>query len=85
MERLLEASGEPDKGWQGLAGRLGYQTDAVEVMARGQVPAHTLLRDWAGKEGSGATLGVLEDALASMGREDVVRVLRPPAEGCSVV
>lgn len=85
MERLLEVSGEADKGWQGLAGRLGYQTDAVEVMARGQGPAYTLLRDWAVKEGSGATLAVLEDALAAMGREDVVRVLRPPAEGRSVV
>ncbi|XP_019272152.1 death domain-containing membrane protein NRADD-like [Panthera pardus] len=85
VERLLEVSGEPDKGWQGLAGRLGYQTDAVEVMAQDQVPAYTLLRDWAVKEGSGATLGVLEDALAAMGREDVVRVLRPAAEGCSVV
>lgn len=85
MERLLEVSGEPDKGWQGLAGRLGYQADAVEIMARGQVPASTLLRDWAVKEGSGATLRVLEGALAAMGREDVVRVLGPPAEGCSVV
>ncbi|XP_029773598.1 death domain-containing membrane protein NRADD-like isoform X2 [Suricata suricatta] len=85
VERLLEAPGEPDKGWQGLAGRLGYQTDAVEVMARGQGPACTLLRDWAVKGGSGATLGVLEDALTAMGREDVVQVLRPPAEGCSVV
>uniref|UniRef100_A0A7N5J9I3 Death domain-containing membrane protein NRADD n=1 Tax=Ailuropoda melanoleuca TaxID=9646 RepID=A0A7N5J9I3_AILME len=85
VERLLEVSGEPDKGWQGLAGRLGYQADAVEIMARGQVPASTLLRDWAVKEGSGATLRVLEGALAAMGREDVVRVLGPPAEGCSVV
>lgn len=85
VERLLEVSGEADKGWQGLAGRLGYQTDAVEVMARGQGPAYTLLRDWAVKEGSGATLAVLEDALAAMGREDVVRVLCPSAEGRSVV
>ncbi|XP_005632674.1 death domain-containing membrane protein NRADD-like isoform X1 [Canis lupus baileyi] len=85
VERLLEASGEADKGWQGLAGRLGYPADAVEVIARGQLPAHTLLRDWAVKEGSGATLRVLEDTLAAMGREDVLRVLGPPAEGCSVV
>ncbi|XP_035963618.1 death domain-containing membrane protein NRADD-like [Halichoerus grypus] len=85
VERLLEASGQPDEGWQGLAGRLGYQADAVEIMAQGQGPASALLRDWAVKEGSGATLRVLEDALASLGRDDVVRVLGAPAEGCSVV
>lgn len=85
MERLLEVSGEPDKGWQGLAGHLGYQAEAVETMARGQVPAYTLLRDWAVQQGSGATLRVLEDALAAMGREDVVRVLGLPAEDCAVV
>lgn len=85
VERLLEASGEPDKGWQGLAGRLGYQAEAVQSMAQGRVPAYTLLRDWAIQEGSGATLRVLEDALAAMGREDVVRVLGLPVEGCSVV
>lgn len=85
VEQLLEASGEPDKGWQGLAGYLGYQAEAVETMAQSQVPAYTLLRDWAIREGSGATLRVLADALAAMGREDVVQVLDPPAEGCSVV
>lgn len=85
VEQLLEASGEPDKGWQGLAGYLGYQAEAVETMARSQVPAYTLLRDWAIREGSSATLRVLADALAAMGREDVVQVLDPPAEGCSVV
>lgn len=85
VERLLEASDEPDKGWQGLAGRLGYQAEAVETMAQGQVPAYTLLRDWAVQEGSKATLRVLQDALAAMGREDIVGVLRSPGEGCSVV
>ncbi|XP_036886420.1 death domain-containing membrane protein NRADD-like isoform X3 [Sturnira hondurensis] len=85
VERLLGGSGEPDKGWQGLAGRLGYQAEAVETMARSQVPASSLLRDWAVQEGSGATLGVLEDALAAMGREDVVRILGLPPEGCCVV
>lgn len=85
VERLLGVSGEPEKGWQGLAGRLGYQAEAVETMARGQVPAYTLLRDWAVQEGSGATLRVLEDALAAMGREDVVQVLGLPPEDCSVV
>ncbi|XP_044610597.1 death domain-containing membrane protein NRADD-like isoform X2 [Equus asinus] len=85
VERLLELSGEPDKGWQGLAGRLGYQAEVVETMAQGQAPAYTLLRDWAVQEGSGATLRVLEVALAAMGREDVVRALGPLAEGCSVV
>lgn len=85
VERLLEASGEPDKGWQGLAGRLGYQAEAVQSMAQGRVPACTLLRDWAIQEGSSATLRVLEDALAAMGREDVVRVLGLPLEGSSVV
>ncbi|XP_070247225.1 death domain-containing membrane protein NRADD-like isoform X1 [Myotis yumanensis] len=85
VERLLGVSGDPDKGWQGLAGRLGYQTEAVETMARGPAPACALLRDWAVQGGSGATLRVLEDALAAMGREDVVRVLGLPPEGCSVV
>lgn len=54
-------------------------------MAQGLAPAYTLLRDWAIQEGSGATLRVLEDALAAMGREDVVRVLGLPPEGSSVV
>ncbi|XP_028641223.1 death domain-containing membrane protein NRADD isoform X3 [Grammomys surdaster] len=85
VQRLLML-GEPAKGWQGLAGHLGYQAEAVETMACDQVPAYTLLRDWAAQEGSRATLRVLEDALAAIGREDVVRVLSsPPAEGCSVV
>ncbi|XP_074201132.1 death domain-containing membrane protein NRADD isoform X1 [Camelus bactrianus] len=85
VEQLLEASGESDKGWQGLASRLGYRSEAVETMAQSQVPAYTLLRDWAVQEGSSATLRVLADTLAAMGREDVVRVLGPFAEGCSVV
>lgn len=85
VERLLEVSEEADTGWQGLAGLLGYPTEAVATMAQGQVPAHTLLRDWAVQKGSSATLRVLESALTAMGREDVVRVLSSPAEGCSVV
>lgn len=85
VEQLLEVSGEPDKGWQGVAGCLGYQAEAVEIMTQGQVPAYTLLRDWAVEAGSRVTLRVLKDILAAMGREDVVRVLDPPAEGCSVV
>ncbi|KAL1781435.1 death domain-containing membrane protein NRADD-like [Sigmodon hispidus] len=84
VEQLLML-GEPGKGWQGLAGHLGYQAEAVEIMARGQTPAYTLLRDWAAQEGSRATLRVLEDALTAIGREDVVQVLGSPAEGCSVV
>ncbi|KAK2091046.1 hypothetical protein P7K49_030334 [Saguinus oedipus] len=58
---------------------------AVETMAQGQVQAYTLLRDWAIQEGSGATLKVLENALVAKGHEDMVQVLGPPAEGCSVV
>ncbi|XP_049719054.1 death domain-containing membrane protein NRADD-like [Elephas maximus indicus] len=85
VERLLEAAGEPDKGWQGLAGHLGYRAEAVETLAQGQAPAYTLLRDWAIREGNGATLRALEDALAAMDREDVARILSPLAEGCSVV
>uniref|UniRef100_A0AC11D885 Uncharacterized protein n=1 Tax=Ovis aries TaxID=9940 RepID=A0AC11D885_SHEEP len=85
VERLLEVSGELANGWRGLAGRLGYQAEAVETMARSPGPASALLRDWAVQEGSGATLRALADALAAMGREDVVRALGPPAEGCSVV
>ncbi|XP_055457793.1 death domain-containing membrane protein NRADD-like isoform X4 [Psammomys obesus] len=84
VERLLML-GEPSKGWQGLASHLGYQAEAVETMAGGQVPAYTLLRDWAAQGGSRATLRVLEDALAAIGREDVVQVLSSPAEGFSVV
>ncbi|CAH6777631.1 death domain-containing membrane protein NRADD [Phodopus roborovskii] len=84
VERLLML-GEPAKGWQGLAGQLGYQAEAVDTIAHGQAPAYTLLRDWAVQEGSRATLRALEDALAAIGREDVVQVLSSPAEGCSVV
>ncbi|XP_006868901.1 PREDICTED: death domain-containing membrane protein NRADD-like [Chrysochloris asiatica] len=85
VERLLEVQGEPDKGWQGLAGCLGYRAEAVETLAQGQAPAYNLLRDWAIREGTGATLRVLEDALVAMDREDVAQVLSPLAEGCSVV
>ncbi|KAK2505179.1 hypothetical protein MC885_013367 [Smutsia gigantea] len=81
VELLLEVSGKPDKGWQGLAGHVGYQADAVAATARGQVPAYTLLRDWAVQEGSGATLRVREVALAAMGRKDVIQVPAFPAEG----
>ncbi|XP_052043079.1 death domain-containing membrane protein NRADD [Apodemus sylvaticus] len=84
VQRLLML-GEPAKGWQGLAGCLGYQAEAVETMACDQVPAHTLLRDWAAREGSRATLRALENALAAIGREDVAQVLSSPAQGCSVV
>uniref|UniRef100_A0A8I5NU10 Death domain-containing protein n=1 Tax=Papio anubis TaxID=9555 RepID=A0A8I5NU10_PAPAN len=84
VERLLEVSVETDKGWRGLADHLGYQAEAVEIMAQGQVRAYTLLRDWAIQEGSGATHKVLENALVAMGQEDVVQVLGPQAEGCSV-
>ncbi|ERE77014.1 neurobeachin-like protein 2 [Cricetulus griseus] len=84
VERLLML-GEPANGWQGLASQLGYQAEVVETMARDQVPACTLLRDWAVQEGSRATLRVLQDALAAIGREDVVQVLSSSAEGCSVV
>ncbi|XP_073888060.1 uncharacterized protein [Macaca fascicularis] len=84
VERLLEVSVETDNGWRGLADHLGYQAEAVEIMAQGQVRAYTLLRDWAIQEGSGATHKVLENALVAMGQEDVVQVLGPQAEGCSV-
>ncbi|CAO2633436.1 Death domain-containing membrane protein NRADD [Lemmus lemmus] len=84
VERLLML-GEPAKGWRGLASHLGYQAEAVEAMACGQSPAYTLLRDWAAQEGNRATLRVLEDALVTIGREDVVQVLGSRAEGCSVV
>jgi ferritin-like metal-binding protein YciE len=77
--------GEPAKGWQELAGHLGYQAEAVETMACDQMPAYTLLRNWAAQEGNRATLRVLEDALAAIGREDVVQVLSSPAESSSVV
>ncbi|XP_032503781.1 death domain-containing membrane protein NRADD-like isoform X1 [Phocoena sinus] len=85
VEQLLEVSGEPDKGWRGLVGHLGYQAEAVETMAQSQVPAYTLLRYWAVQGGSGATLRVLADALAVLGCEDVVWALGPLAEDCSVV
>ncbi|KAM5291941.1 LOW QUALITY PROTEIN: death domain-containing membrane protein NRADD-like [Ctenodactylus gundi] len=79
VEQLL-ASGRPDKGWRALAGHLGYQAEAIETMAQGQVPRHPTAQ-----EGSRATLRVLEDALAAMGHEDKAQVLRAPAEGCPVV
>ncbi|ELW50122.1 hypothetical protein TREES_T100016195 [Tupaia chinensis] len=73
-----------NKGWQDLAGHLGYQAETVETIAWGQVPASTLLKDWAIHEGSRATLRMLVEALMAMGREDVIQARGPPAGGCSV-
>ncbi|XP_066206434.1 LOW QUALITY PROTEIN: death domain-containing membrane protein NRADD-like [Saccopteryx leptura] len=70
---------------RGMAGP-GRQAEAVGTTAQFQVPACTLLRDWAIQEGSGAPLRVLEDTLVTMGCEDTAGwVLGLPPKGCSVL
>uniref|UniRef100_A0A8C3S4V9 Tumor necrosis factor receptor superfamily member 16 n=1 Tax=Chelydra serpentina TaxID=8475 RepID=A0A8C3S4V9_CHESE len=82
VEQLLESSGH-GKDWRCLASRLGYEEEAVDTFGRGEAPAHTLLSDWAAREG--ATLEALCAALAGIERPDVVENLTGPAEASSVV
>ncbi|XP_061574334.1 tumor necrosis factor receptor superfamily member 16 [Cololabis saira] len=80
-EQLLqEGSG---RGWRHLGAALGYEPEQLDLFGRGEAPAHTLLSNWAQKEGS--TLGLLCSALARIERPDVVTALNCPSQGISVV
>lgn len=81
MERLLQEGG--GRGWRQLGAALGYEPEQLDLFGRGEAPAHTLLSNWAQKEGS--TLGLLCSALARIERPDVVTVLNCPTQGVSVV
>ncbi|XP_008283895.1 death domain-containing membrane protein NRADD isoform X2 [Stegastes partitus] len=81
VERLLqEGSG---RGWRHLGAALGYEPEQLDLFGRGEAPAHTLLSNWAQKEGS--TLGLLCSALARIERPDVLTALNSPTQGVSVV
>jgi len=81
VESLLqEGSG---RGWRHLGAALGYEPEQLDLFGRGEAPAHTLLSNWAQKEGS--TLGLLCSALARIDRPDVVTALNSPSQGVSVV
>ncbi|XP_015226418.1 PREDICTED: tumor necrosis factor receptor superfamily member 16-like [Cyprinodon variegatus] len=81
VERLLqEASG---RGWRHLGAALGYEPEQLDLFGRGEAPTHTLLSNWAQKEGS--TLGLLSSALARIERSDVVTALNSSQQGASVV
>ncbi|XP_053700166.1 tumor necrosis factor receptor superfamily member 16 [Synchiropus splendidus] len=81
VEALLQDDASP--GWRQLGAAFGYQPEQLDLFGRGEAPAHTLLSNWAQKEGS--TLGLLCSALARMERSDVVTVLYSPMQGVSVV
>ncbi|XP_030248351.1 tumor necrosis factor receptor superfamily member 16 [Sparus aurata] len=81
VERLLQEGG--GRGWRQLGAALGYEPEQLDLFGRGEAPAHTLLSNWAQKEGS--TLGLLCSALARIERPDVVTALNCPAQGVSVV
>lgn len=81
VERLLQEGG--GRGWRQLGTALGYEPEQLDLFGRGEAPAHTLLSNWAQKEGS--TLGLLCSALARIERPDVVTALNCPAQGVSVV
>ncbi|XP_068179946.1 death domain-containing membrane protein NRADD [Antennarius striatus] len=81
VERLLQEGGA--RGWRQVGAVLGYEPEQLDVFGRGEAPAHTLLSNWAQKEGS--TLGLLCSALARIERPDVVTVLTCPTQGVSVV
>lgn len=80
MESLLQEGGP---GWRQLGVALGYESEQLDLFGRGEAPAHTLLTNWAQKEGS--TLGHLSSALARIERPDVVTALNSPSQGVSVV
>ncbi|KAF3691863.1 Tumor necrosis factor receptor superfamily member 16 [Channa argus] len=81
VECLLQEGG--GRGWRQLGAALGYEPEQLDLFGRGEAPAHTLLSNWAQKEGS--TLGLLGSALARIERPDVVTVLSCPTQGVSVV
>lgn len=81
MERLLqEGSG---RGWRQLGAALGYDPEQLDLFGRGEAPAHTLLSNWAQREGS--ALGLLSSALNRIERPDVVTALNSTQQGVSVV
>ena len=81
VERLLQEGG--GRGWRQLGAALGYEPEQLDLFGRGEAPTHTLLSNWAQKEGS--TLGLLCSALARIERPDVVTALNCPAQGVSLV
>ncbi|GAA6227092.1 tumor necrosis factor receptor superfamily member 16-like [Lates japonicus] len=81
VERLLQEGGS--RGWRQLGAALGYEPEQLDLFGHGEAPAHTLLSNWAQKEGS--TLGLLCSALARIERLDVVTALNCPTQGVSVV
>ncbi|XP_024123984.1 tumor necrosis factor receptor superfamily member 16 [Oryzias melastigma] len=81
VERLLQEGG--GRGWRHLGLALGYESEQLDPFGHGEAPAHTLLSDWAQKEGS--SLGLLSSALARIERPDVVAALTCPSQGVSVV
>lgn len=81
MERLLQEG--DGQGWRQLGAALGYEPEQLDLFERGEAAAHTLLSNWAQKDGS--TLGLLCSALARVERADVVTALNCPAQGVSVV
>ncbi|KAI9536581.1 hypothetical protein NQZ68_032376 [Dissostichus eleginoides] len=81
VERLLQE--REGRGWRQLGAALGYEPEQLDLFGRGEAPAHTLLSNWAQKEGS--SLGLLCSALARIERSDVVTALNSPMQGVSVV
>ncbi|XP_037311070.1 tumor necrosis factor receptor superfamily member 16 [Pungitius pungitius] len=81
VERLLQEGG--GRGWRQLGAALGYEPEQLDLFGRGEAPAHTLLSNWAPKEGS--TLGLLWSALARIERPDVVTAINCPTQGVSLV
>ncbi|XP_029306585.1 tumor necrosis factor receptor superfamily member 16 [Cottoperca gobio] len=81
VERLLQEGA--GRGWRQLGAALGYEPEQLDLFGRGEAPAHTLLSNWAQKEGS--SLGLLCSALARIERPDVVTALNCPTQGVSVV
>ncbi|KAG7261871.1 hypothetical protein CRUP_016956 [Coryphaenoides rupestris] len=81
VERLLQESG--GRGWRQLGVALGYEAELLDLFGRGEAPPHTLLSNWAQRDGS--SLGVLCSALVRIERPDLVAVLTGPTQGASVV
>ncbi|KAM9782849.1 tumor necrosis factor receptor superfamily member 16 [Neosynchiropus ocellatus] len=81
VEALLRD--DAGRGWRQLGTAFGYEPEQLDLFGRGEAPAHTLLSNWAQREGS--TLGLLCSALARIERPDVVTVLYSPTQGVSVV
>lgn len=81
VEALLRD--DASRGWRPLGAALGYEPEQLDLFGRGEAPAHTLLSNWAQKEG--ATLSLLCSALARIERSDVVTSLYSPVQGVSVV